>query len=225
LCRGSHVFALREYRKGLDLTRSKPVSRRVGLLSVALRDLRFALERVPRLTKFSQAQEALRALKDRLLEAEKIVAIDYQQSVEHSIDLNVNLDLAYFHLCQFEDYPKYAPWLAEVEPIEGGRLRWSAIVGKSSFSWEVQILEQTPCARISWLSRPPGGHSCALTLLPTRAGTRLRMRVSLNSQNKKSLGFLNAEGFLERSLTEALESFRQQVEERDMPGSNPTSPR
>ena len=224
LCRGSYVFALREYRKGLELTRSKPVSRRVGLLSVALRDRRFALERVPGLDRVSQAQEAVKALTDRLLEVEKIVAIDYQQSVEHSIDLNVNVDLAFFRLCQFEDYPKYARWVDEVEPIEGGRLRWCTTVGQSSFSWEVQILEQTPCARISWQSRPPGGHSCALTLFPTREGTRLRMRVSLNMKNKKNLNFLEAEGFLERSLKEALENFKQQVEKRGMPGSNPISP-
>ncbi len=222
LCRGNHVFALREYRKGLDVIRHKPVSRRIGLLGVALRDLRFALERVDRLHEVTQAHEARKALTARLQESEKIIAVGYRQSVERSIELNVSVDLAFFHLSQFEDYPKFLPWVDEVEPIEEGRLRWFPTMGRSSQSWEVRILEQTPYARISWQSGPPDGHSCALTLFPTHEGTRLRVRVSFN---KKFLNFADVETFLENSLMEALENFKQHIEKRGTPRSNPISSR
>jgi tetratricopeptide (TPR) repeat protein len=59
LCNERYGLALREYQRGVELIERKPVQRRMGLLIVAIGDLREALIAQPNLEKFPEYQKAL----------------------------------------------------------------------------------------------------------------------------------------------------------------------
>ncbi len=209
MCRGNQVFGLREYRKAVEMSGYKPVSRRCGLFRVALRDLRFAAKKG--LPPGPQVAEADELLCKSLEEVREIVAIDYQQSVERAIELNVPVDFAFFHLTQFENYPKFLNQVNRVRRLDGGFLRWNATIQNKTETWDVKILEQTPFSRISWQSETPNGHSCALTLFPANGGTRLRVRLAFNDM-KRLFYPPDPAGVMQRFLDEALKGFKSQVE-------------
>lgn len=221
MCRKNHVFALREYRKGVEMSEYKPVSRRCGLFRVALRDLRFAAKKVPLSSR--QAAEAESLLTRCLEAAEAVVAVSYRQSIECSIDLDVPIENVFFRLSQFESYPTFVTWVNRVWRLDERRLRWDATIGNSTPIWDVEILEMTPYARISWQSGSPDGHALALTLFPSDQGTRLRVRIAFNDV-KHVVNLPDPAGVLKRLLSEALAAFKRHIECRDNARPDPAIP-
>src|SRR5690349_8327103 len=73
--------------------------------------------------------------------------------IEHSIDVNVPVRVAYNQWTQFQEFPRFMEGVREVRQLTDRRLRWRADIGGTEKTWEAEITEQIPDARIAWRSR------------------------------------------------------------------------
>lgn len=71
LCNGQHDLALREYQRGLDMAQSKPPLRQIGLISIALDDLRVTVKAVPELASIEEVPKIVKLLQSACDEAKK----------------------------------------------------------------------------------------------------------------------------------------------------------
>ena len=70
-------------------------------------------------------------------------------SIEQSIDVTVPVRVAYNQWTQFEEFPRFMDGVREVRQLDDRRLAWRADVGGKEKSWEAEITEQIPDARIA----------------------------------------------------------------------------
>jgi uncharacterized membrane protein len=74
-------------------------------------------------------------------------------NIEQSIDVNVPVSTAYNQWTQFEEFPRFMEGVREVRQLDDKRLRWCAEIAGKEKTWEAEITEQIPDARIAWCSR------------------------------------------------------------------------
>ena len=80
-------------------------------------------------------------------------------TVEQSIQVNVDVNIAYDQWTRFDSFPQWMEGVASVERIADSRLHWIAKV-RSEFAtvegqtreWDARITEQTRDRRVSWES-------------------------------------------------------------------------
>jgi uncharacterized membrane protein len=72
--------------------------------------------------------------------------------IEQSIDVRVPVRTAYNQWTQFEEFPRFMEGVLEVRQLDDRRLAWRAEVGGKEKSWEAEISEQIPDARVAWHS-------------------------------------------------------------------------
>ncbi len=207
LCRKNFAFALREYKKGLSAAEGKPVSRRVGILRVALQDLESAFSVITELRDDPHAREARNLLNAKLEAASSVPLVHYPSGVEGGIDLETTVDVIFARLLQFDDYPTYVTKLENVRPVDSRPQTFTATFRNGSTAWTVEVLEKTPCVRVAWRGVSPGDYAVALTLYPAEDGTRLRVRVSYSSES--DLALKEREELIEDALDEALLAFKK----------------
>jgi uncharacterized membrane protein len=70
--------------------------------------------------------------------------------IEKSIEVNVPVRTAYNQWTQFEEFPRFMEGVVEVRQLDDTHLRWRANIGGVEKTWEAEITEQTPDARIAW---------------------------------------------------------------------------
>jgi len=70
--------------------------------------------------------------------------------IEQSIEVNVPVRTAYNQWTQFEEFPRFMDGVVEVRQLDDRRLFWRAKIGGVEKTWEAEITEQTPDARIAW---------------------------------------------------------------------------
>ena len=73
--------------------------------------------------------------------------------IEKSIDVNVPARTAYNQWTQFEEFPRFMEGVREVRQLDDRHLVWRAEIGGKEKTWEAEITEQIPDARIAWRSR------------------------------------------------------------------------
>jgi uncharacterized membrane protein len=73
-------------------------------------------------------------------------------NIEQSIDVHVPVSTAYNQWTQFEEFPRFMEGVREVRQLSDKRLAWRAEIGGKEKSWEAEISEQIPDARIAWHS-------------------------------------------------------------------------
>ena len=168
LVSGNVEPALREYEKAKEMIRLKPVSRRVGLLRVALQDLRTARDEGQAHDEWVQAgiHQAIKCLETTLEEVEKTARdmLALSSSVCKSIAIIAPANFVYYHLAHVENYCKF---MERVEHVE-----WE---GRTHLIWTLQgdveparseVLEQIPFARLCCLNRSGRRFGYAVTVLP-----------------------------------------------------------
>src|SRR5262249_39775192 len=174
---GKGVHALREYKKGLEMAWTKPLSLRRGLLLVALRDLKVALKPPTSQLDKEAAQAALDLLDRALTEVqscrEKAAKVDGR--VTRGDWLKAPNSFVYYQLtgrgglpqslrhcrARAEGRPgRYAedlpPLLKGVRRVkwdeEQGLLSWYPQEGGKKPAWEARIVEQAPFSRLAFQS-------------------------------------------------------------------------
>lgn len=84
-------------------------------------------------------------------------------NIEHSIDVNVPVSTAYNQWTQFEDFPRFMEGIVEVRQLDDRHLIWRADIGGKEKTWEAEITEQIPDARVAWKSTAGAANAGVVT--------------------------------------------------------------
>lgn len=99
-------------------------------------------------------------------------------SIETSIDVNVPVRTAYNQWTQFEEFPRFMEGVREVRQLDDRHLLWRAEIGGKEKSWEAEITEQIPDARVAWHSTSGARNAGVVTfhhLAPDKTRVMLQM--------------------------------------------------
>jgi uncharacterized membrane protein len=135
-------------------------------------------------------------------------------TLERSVTVNVPIRVAYNQWTQFEEFPRFMEGVREVRQLDDRRLRWRADVGGTEKTWEAEITEQVPDARIAWRSTS-GVHNAGVVtfhrLDPNT--TRIMLQIEYEPEGVvESAG--DALGVASRRIASDLERFKEFVEAR-----------
>ncbi len=135
-------------------------------------------------------------------------------NIEQSIDVNVPVSTAYNQWTQFEDFPRFMEGVQEVRQLDDRRLVWRAEIGGREKTWEAEITEQIPDARVAW--RSVGGTRNAGVVTFHRLGpdvTRVMLQLDYEPEGVvENLG--DAVGVASARVRGDLQRFKEFIEQR-----------
>jgi tetratricopeptide (TPR) repeat protein len=206
---GREEAALREYEKGVEMIQTRPISRRYGLLRVALRDLDVA--RRDEEAKWAKAhavvQDALSKVTSWLQQAAR-----FPGHLTRAITINAPTSVVYYHVAQFERYPRFIEEVLEVKWDEKNELlSFRTKLGGEERAWHARVVEQVPQARLAYQSTTDEGYGYAVTLIPDASATYLMARLCFNPA-KVPGDAATAQQNMVRGLEGLLNRFKQFVE-------------
>ncbi len=70
--------------------------------------------------------------------------------VQESIEVDVELSVAYRQWTRFEDFPRFMEGVEEVTRIDGSRNHWKTRVAGVSREFDTEIVDQRPDRKIAW---------------------------------------------------------------------------
>jgi ribosome-associated toxin RatA of RatAB toxin-antitoxin module len=73
-------------------------------------------------------------------------------SIQHSVDVNVPIHVAYNQWTQFESFPEFMEGVQSVKQLDDTHLAWTVEIGGVHREFETEITEQHPDERIAWRS-------------------------------------------------------------------------
>lgn len=133
-------------------------------------------------------------------------------SIETSIDVNVPVRTAYNQWTQFEDFPRFMEGVREVRQLDDRRLLWRAEIAGKEKTWEAEISEQIPDARVAWHSTSGARNAGVVTfhhLTPEK--TRVMLQMEYDPEGfVENVG--DALGAAKLRITGDLERFKQFIE-------------
>ena len=134
--------------------------------------------------------------------------------VEHTVEVNVPVRVAYDQWTQFESFPEFMEGVKRVVQQDDDSLAWTAeIMGKEK-TWTAEIVEQVPDQRIAWRSTSGAPNAGIVTFEPIGENkTRVTLRLEAEPEDPidKAGDFL---GFLDRQVKGDLERFKEFIERR-----------
>ena len=135
--------------------------------------------------------------------------------VEEHIDVGVDLETAYDQFTQFEEWPKFMHRVERIEQRDETTLMWHENIWGVRRSWEAEITDQEPCARIAWRSK--GGPQSVGVVTFHRLSDRLtRICVTMDYQPKGMFEkFASGTRMSRRALKSDLMRFKGFLELRD----------
>jgi uncharacterized membrane protein len=139
---------------------------------------------------------------------------EQMSSIETSIDVNVPCRTAYNQWTQFEEFPRFMEGVREVKQLDDRRLVWRAEIAGKEKTWEAEISEQIPDARIAWHSTT-GARNAGVVTFHTLTPDKCRVMLQMEYDPE---GFVenvgDALGAAKLRITGDLERFKQFVENR-----------
>ena len=137
--------------------------------------------------------------------------------IEHTIDVDVPVRIAYDQWTQFESFPEFMEGVTRVVQQGDKSLEWTAeILGKEK-TWTAEIVEQVPDQRIAWRSTSGALNAGIATFQPTAGNaTRVTLRIEAEPDGpiETAGDFL---GFLDRQVKGDVERFKEYIEQRGVP--------
>ena len=134
--------------------------------------------------------------------------------VEHNIEVDVPVGTAYNQWTQFEEFPRFMEGVKEVRQLDDRRLVWRAVVGGKEKTWEAEISEQIPDARVAWHSIG-GARNAGVVTFHRLADDRTRVMLQLEYDPEgvvENVG--DAVGVASARVRGDLERFKQFIEQR-----------
>ena len=135
-------------------------------------------------------------------------------TIEQSIDVNVPVRTAYNQWTQFEEFPRFMEGVREVKQLDDRRLMWRAEIAGKEKTWNAEISEQIPDARIAWHSTS-GARNAGVVTFHTLTPDTCRVMLQMEYDPE---GFVenvgDALGAAKLRITGDLERFKQFVEDR-----------
>lgn len=133
---------------------------------------------------------------------------------EHTIDVDVPVNVAYDQWTQFESFPYFMDGVQSVQQIDDRTLAWTAKIAGQERSWTAIITDQTPDERIAWKAIDGADNAGAVLFDAIDAGScRITLRMNVEPDGLLETAG-DALGFLERRTREDLERFKAFIEER-----------
>lgn len=131
---------------------------------------------------------------------------------EHSIDVNVPLEIAYNQWTQFEEFPKFMEGVKRVEQNGETHLHWTVEIAGQERQWEAEISEQKPDSRIAWHSTTGAKNAGMVTFhYIDRDKTRVTLQIDYDPE-----GFIEnvavALGIVQRRISGDLDRFKDFIE-------------
>jgi uncharacterized membrane protein len=137
--------------------------------------------------------------------------------VEHAIEVNVPVRVAYNQWTQFEEFPQFMEAVKRVVQKDDKTLEWTAEIAGKEKTWTAEIVEQTPDQRVAWSSTsgaPNAGVVAFQSAGPNSTKVNLRLEAEPEDAVEKAGDAL---GYLDRQVKEDLERFKEFVEQRGAP--------
>ena len=76
--------------------------------------------------------------------------------VEHTIEVDVPVRVAYDQWTQFEEFPQFMEGVKRIVQKDDKTLEWTAEIAGKEKVWTAEIVEQTPDQRVAWRSDERG---------------------------------------------------------------------
>ncbi|MEM9955457.1 MAG: SRPBCC family protein [Chloroflexota bacterium] len=133
---------------------------------------------------------------------------------EHSIDVNVPVNVAYNQWTQFEDFPAFMEGVEEIIQIDDDTLLWKAEIAGHDLEWHVEITEQTPDQRVAWTNTDGATNAGVVTFHYIDDNTtRVMLQLDYDPDGIiENIGV--ALGIVERRVQGDLERFKDFIEGR-----------
>ena len=134
--------------------------------------------------------------------------------VEHSIDVDVPVRVAYDQWTQFEAFPRFMDKVESVKQIDDTHLHWVATVAGKRKEWDAEITEQTPDQRIAWTSTTGARNAGVVTFHHIDDNTtRVMLQLDVEPEGViETAG--TAIGIFENQVVGDLERFKEFIEAR-----------
>jgi uncharacterized membrane protein len=137
--------------------------------------------------------------------------------VEHTIEANVPVRVAYDQWTQFEDFPRFMEGVKQVVQKDDKTLEWTAEIAGREKTWTAEIVEQTPDRQVAWRSTSGAPNSGVVSFQSTGpSSTKVTLRLEAQPDDPIDKAG-DALGFLDRQVKEDLDEFKEFVESRGMP--------
>ncbi len=135
-------------------------------------------------------------------------------SMEQSIDVNVPVSTAYNQWTQFEDFPRFMEGVREVRQLDDRRLLWRAEMAGKEKTWEAEITEQIPDARVAWHSVGGAKNAGVVTFHKlTPETTRIMLQIEYDPEGVvENVG--DAIGVASARIRGDLKRFKEFIEQR-----------
>jgi len=70
--------------------------------------------------------------------------------IEHSVDVNVPIHVAYSQLARYTEFPRFMEGVQEVRQLDNTHLHWRTQHGDEIHEWDSELTEQVPDRHIAW---------------------------------------------------------------------------
>lgn len=188
--------ALHEYKRSVNMLASKPIPRRVGLLSQAYRNFKQEVARsTDGFTNRAEIEEIERLLLAEISEAATIweTVRSCDATLWSWIVVNKSLMNAYAFLSDYKNYKEFTnAFTVDDDPSQTGsgdkKLKWTVKGAGLDREWTTEKLDLSPYYRICYFSLPTkdmprDGVSWTTYLLPISGGTLVLVRLMYDSNS------------------------------------------
>ncbi|MFB4287548.1 SRPBCC family protein [Nonomuraea sp. ATR24] len=152
-------------------------------------------------------------------------------TIEHSVDVNVPVRVAYDQWTQFESFPEFMEGVESIKQLTDTRTHWITEIAGVKREFEAEITEQHPDERIAWRSIDKPSQSGVVTFHRLDADTaRVKLQMEYDPQ-----GFVETAGdwlqIVKLRIRGDMERFKTFIESRggetgawrgDVPGPHQT---
>ncbi len=136
--------------------------------------------------------------------------------LEHGVDVNVPVTVAYNQWTQFEEFPRFMRHVESVLQLDANHLRWHVNLGGKVRVFDAEIVEQIPDKRIAWRSTADAHHSGVVTF-HRLTDRKCRVMLQLDYEPEGLLEKLGTlVGVPEWNIAEDMTRFAEFVEKRQV---------
>jgi uncharacterized membrane protein len=134
--------------------------------------------------------------------------------IEHSLDVDVPVRVAYDQWTQFEEFPRFMEGVEQVQQLDDTHLHWIATIAGKRKEWDAEITQQEPDQRVAWTATDGAENGGAVDF--HRLGdTKTRITLTMEVEPEGPVeGVGDALGVPSRKVKGDLDRFKEFIESR-----------
>lgn len=132
--------------------------------------------------------------------------------IEHTVEVNVPLQVVYNQWTQFEDFPRFMEGVQEVRQLDDVHLHWRADRSGRQVEWDSEITDQVPDHHIAWRDISGPGNSGVVNFYPVGEGKTRVQLVMESHPNVDPSEAANAELATTQRVEQDLARFKRLLE-------------